>query len=145
EQTWYFPKKRIQAYLASYRHGASNYARMLGIPAVQANKSGPWQSEFPAFFPPQESTFGGQSEIADSDGEIRAELGDEEDIIVADVLMDPVRKRRKLPEEATRWGQWISPAPWEYRMFWIFETFGRRSYARSKRRREKARAVSGGQ
>jgi predicted amidohydrolase len=145
EQTWYYPEKRVQAYLAAYRHGASNYARMLGIPAVQVNKSGPWQSESPAFFPPQESTFGGQSEIADSNGDILAELGDEEDVIVADVVMDPARKRHQLPAEATRWGRWISPAPWEFRLFWIIETLGRRSYARNKRRREKARAISGGQ
>ena len=142
QQTWYYPKKRVQAYLASYRHGASNYARMLGIPAIQVNKSGPWQSESPAFFPPQESTFGGQSEIADSNGVILAELGDEEDVIVADVVMNPARKRRELPEEATLWGRWISPAPWEFRLFCIIETLGRRWYAKSERRREKARAIS---
>ena len=143
EQAWYYPEKRVRAYLAAYRHGASNYARMLGIPAIQVNKSGPWQSESPAIFPAQESTFGGQSEIADSNGEILAELGDEEDVIVADVVMDPARKHRRLPAEATLWGRWISPAPWEFRLFWIIEALGRRSYARNERRREKARAISG--
>lgn len=145
EQAWYYPEKRVRAFLAAYRNGASNYARMLGIPAVQANKSGPWQSESPAFFPAQQSTFGGQSEIADSNGEILAELGDEEDVIVADVVMDPARKHRQLTGEATRWGRWISPAPWEFRLFWIVEALGRRSYARNERRKEKARAISGGQ
>jgi N-carbamoylputrescine amidase len=143
QETWYYPRKSIDAYLASYRHGASNYARLLGIPAIQVNKCGVWKSELPAFFPAQDSKFDGQSEIADSTGEVLAELADQEAVIVEDVTLDPARKIRKLPAEATQWGQWIFPVPKDFKMFWIVEALGHRCYAKSARRREKARAVTG--
>ena len=72
QRTWYYGRKRVEAFRASFRHGAQNYARMLGIPAIQVNKSGPWKSRLPAFFPSQDSKFDGQTEIADSSGESRS-------------------------------------------------------------------------
>ena len=132
----------MEAYLASYRHGARNYARLLGIPAVQVNKCGSWKSELPAFFPAQDSRFHGQSEIADSSGETLAELADQEAAIVAQVTLDPARKVGCLPEEATRYGQWIAPVPADFKLFWIIEALGRRSYERNPRRRALARAAS---
>jgi N-carbamoylputrescine amidase len=145
QETWYYPRKSIDAYLASYRHGASNYARLLGIPAIQVNKCGLRKTELPAFFPSQDSKFDGQSEIADSTGEALAELAGQEAVIVADVTLDPARKIRKLPDEATRWGRWLFPVPKDFKLFWIIEALGRRWYARSARRKEMARAVSGRQ
>jgi len=142
QETWNYPRKSIEAYLASYRHGASNYARLLGIPAIQVNKCGPWKSEMPAFFPAQDSKFDGQSEIADSTGEVLAELADQEAVIVGDITLNPACKVRKLPDEAARWGRWIAPVPKDFKIFWIIEALGRRWYAKSKRRREKARDVS---
>ena len=72
QRTWYYGRKRVEAFRASFRHGAQNYARMLGIPAIQVNKSGPWKSRLPAFFPSQDCKFDGQTEIADSSGESRS-------------------------------------------------------------------------
>jgi N-carbamoylputrescine amidase len=143
QQSWYYPRGRVEAFIASYRHGAKQYARLLGIPAVMVNKSGPWASECPSFFPAQNSKFHGQSEIADSSGEILAELADEEAIIVEDVTMDPSRKARKLPQEIARYGRWIGPVPWDFKMFWIVEALGQRSYRRNTRRQEMAKAISG--
>ena len=144
-ESWYFRRKSVDAYLSSYRHGASKYAQLLGIPAIQVNQCGDWQSDLPAFFPSQHSKFHGQSEIADNTGEVLAELTNQESIIVGDVTLDPARKIGKLPDEVLRFGQWISPLPNHFKIFWIIEALGRRWYARSARRREKAKAVSGRQ
>lgn len=144
-ETWYFPRKSVDAYLASYRHGASKYAQLLGIPAIQVNQCGDWHSDLPSFFPSQHSKFHGQSEIADNTGEVLAELADQESVIVGDVTLDPARKIRKLPDEVSRLRQWISPLPNYFKIFSVIEALGRRWYARSGRRREKAMAVSGRQ
>jgi N-carbamoylputrescine amidase len=141
QQTWYYRRKNVEAFLASFRHGARNYARMLGIPAVQVNKSGRWKSTLPAFFPAHDSKYDGQSEIADSNGAIVAELADEEAMIVGDVTLDPARKTRALGKEHTQYGQWIKPVPLEFKLFPFIEAMGARSYRANPRRRARARAV----
>jgi len=142
--TWYYRQKNVDAFRASYRHGAQNYARMLGIPAIQVNKTGKWKSALPAFFPFQDSRFDGQSEIADSDGRIVAELAGEESVIVGTVTLDPARKKRALGEEYLRYGRWITAVPLEFKMYRLVETMGARSYRMNARRRAKAMAVGGG-
>jgi len=144
QQTWYYSRKRAEEFLASYRHGAQNYARMLGIPAIQVNKSGSWQSRLPGPFPSQDSKYGGQSEIADNDGRIVAELADEEAMIVGDVTMDPARKARSLGKERTRYGRWIAPVPLEFRIYRLIEMAGSLAYVTNRRRRAKALEVSKG-
>jgi N-carbamoylputrescine amidase len=145
QQTWYYRRKDVEAFRASYRHGAQNYARMLGIPAVQVNKSGRWKSPLPAFFPAQDSKYDGQSEIADSNGAIVAELADEETVIVGDVTLDPERKIRALTKEYTQHGQWIAPVSLELKLYRFIEALGARSYQRNPRRRARARAISAAQ
>ena len=144
QQTWYYRRKQAEAFRASFRHGAQNYARMLGIPAVQVNKSGPWKSPLPALFPSQDSKYDGLSEIADSNGEIVAALADQEAVIVGDVTLDPARKTRKLAREYTRYGRWIAPVPLEFKLYRIIEAMGARSYRANGRRRRKALAISDG-
>jgi predicted amidohydrolase len=46
----------------------------------------------------------GRSRIVDSDGELRAALGDEEGVITADVVLDPSPKRRIARRRATAAG-----------------------------------------
>jgi N-carbamoylputrescine amidase len=143
QRAWYYGGRQVEAFRAGYRHRASYYARMLGIPAVQVNKSGAWKSSLPAFFPAQDSKYDGQSEIADSSGEIVAGLGDEEAVIVGEVTLDPGRKARVLGEEYTRYGRWIAPVPLELRVYGLIEALGARSYRTNPRRRARARAMSG--
>jgi len=100
------------------RHGASNVVRLLGAPAIQVNKCGPWSRDLPAFFPAQVSKFDGQSEIADGNGTIVTQLADEEAAIVGDITLDPDRKTRQLSVQATRYGRWIAPVPMGFKMFW---------------------------
>ncbi len=142
QRTWYYGPRRAAAFRASFRHGAQNYARMLGIPVVQVNKSGPWKSPLPAFFPPQDSRFDGQSEIADSNGEILAELADDEAVIGGTVTLDPTRKIRALGDEHTSHGRWIAPVPLEFRLYRLIEAMGARSYRSNPSRRARAMAVS---
>lgn len=142
QQRWYYGRKQVEAFRASFRHGAQNYARMLGIPAIQVNKSGLWKSPLPAFFPPQDSKFDGQSEIADSNGEIVAELADEEAVIVGTVTLDSARKIRALDKEHTRYGRWIAPVSLEFKVYRFIEAIGARSYQSNPRRRAKAIAIS---
>jgi len=69
------------------------YARMLGLPVVMANKCGPWVSPMPGIpFHVERSSFPGLSAVADSDGTLKAQLGDGEGVIVEDVRLDPSRK-----------------------------------------------------
>lgn len=144
QQTWYYGPRRAEAFRASFRHGAQNYARMLGIPAVQVNKTGPWKSKLPAFFPPQSSRYEGQSEIADCNGDIVAELADQEAVIVGNVSLDPARKIRVLGREHTRHGRWLAPVPLEFKLYRIIEALGARSYRANGRRRASALAISAG-
>ena len=66
------------------------YARKLGIPVAMVNKVGrsykPPPNEINAFFP-------GLSAIVDSDGTVRRSMDDQEGIAVADVVLDPARKK----------------------------------------------------
>ena len=69
---------------------AAWYARKLGIPVAMVNKVGrsykPPPNEINGFFP-------GLSAIVDSDGTVRQSMDDREGIGIADVTLDPSRKR----------------------------------------------------
>ena len=71
-------------------HLASWYARKLGIPVAIVNKVGPANPPSSnggnAFFP-------GLSAIVDSDGTVKRLMDDKEGLAVADVNLDPARKR----------------------------------------------------
>jgi predicted amidohydrolase len=69
---------------------ASWYAKKLGIPVAMVNKVGrsykPPPNEINGFFP-------GLSAIVDSDGTVRQSMDDKEGIGIADVTLDPSRKK----------------------------------------------------
>jgi N-carbamoylputrescine amidase len=117
------------------------YARLLGVPAVLVNKSGPWVSAVPSSLLPKPgpSCFPGLSTIADSDGAIKAQLGGEEGAIVAEVMLDPSRKIHTKPPQYSRW---IYPGPAGREILGVVEWMGRRWYARNAQRKSKARAIS---
>jgi N-carbamoylputrescine amidase len=121
---------------------AGRYAGSLGIPAVMINKSGPWRSPVP-FMPllRQDSHFPGLSTIADSDGSIKAQLGDEEGVIVEDVTLDPARKTCSWPRCH---GRWSIKEPLAMNGLVVVEAMGRAWYARSAERKRRAREISGG-
>jgi len=71
-------------------HLASWYAKKLGIPVAMVNKVGP------ANPPPSNASnafFPGLSAIVDSDGTVKRSMDDKEGVAIAEVTLDPVRKR----------------------------------------------------
>jgi predicted amidohydrolase len=124
----------------AHRHGI--YLGGSYLPAVQVNKCGVWKSPLPAFFPAQDSKYEGRSEIADSNGEIVAELTDEEAVIVGDVTLDPARKTHALGKEYAQYAPWIAPVSLELKLYRFIEAMGTRSYRTNPQRRARARAIS---
>lgn len=120
------------------------YARALGAPVVLVNKAHtPSRSPIPGIpglrMP---FRFPGLSSITDSDGNVVARLGNGEDALVADVTLDPARKRR--PEVAR--GYW-SLRPRRFSrlagaVLIVMERLGKRAYAKNPARPLAARAVA---
>jgi N-carbamoylputrescine amidase len=129
----------IELYESVLRECAQRTARLLGVPAIMVNKCGLWQTSLPRPFPPQDSSFPGLSAIADSDGTVKAQLGDNEGVLVEDVALDPSRKSQAPPQ---CWGRWAIKVPWQTKAFRAVEVFGRLSYSFSSERRQRAREVS---
>lgn len=129
--------KRFEKMLLKAR---SVYAKTLGVPVVMANRAGPLETDLPGNLPYLKSSFPGLSSIVDYDGTVKAELGDEEGIIVADVHIGHNAERKSKP---SRYGKlWGIPVPW-YAFIWpLTQKWGEKSYAASGRRRESALAIS---
>jgi N-carbamoylputrescine amidase len=120
---------------------ASLYVSLLGVPVVLANKCGLWVSPIPG---PQlaklaGSRFPGLSIIIDSDGSVKARLGDQEKVIVADVSLDPTRKNQPVPPH---YGRYVYPGPRRRAILRLVESMGRLRYALSSTRRSLARLIS---
>ena len=119
---------------------AQRYARLLGIPAVVCNKSGPWRSPYPGIpFYTANSHFPGLSTIADSDGSVKAQLGNEEKAIIAAVTFDPILKTHEVPRSG---GRWAWKGPWIRNGARLMEVLGRLWYRMSSERKRKALKVS---
>jgi N-carbamoylputrescine amidase len=137
-----FRRKHVDVWNTHVREVALHMARSLGVPVVMANKSGPWYTPVPALpfpFIHMDSGFPGFSTIVDSDGIVKRQLGDEEDVIVEDVMLDPSRKTNELPPYH---GRWALEGPRARDIFRFIEAFGRLSYFLSTERRKRARQVS---
>lgn len=135
-----FPARAVERFNSDLANVAAYYSRLLGVPVVMINKSGPWNSPLPLLpFLTQESSFPGLSTIADSDGGIKAQLGKEEGVIVEEVTLDPSRKTDERP--ACR-GRWSRKVPWAMNQFRIIEAIGGMSYRLSRERKRRAREIS---
>jgi N-carbamoylputrescine amidase len=120
------------------------YAKLLGVPAVFVNKVGPYASPAPRSWLPASTgmAFPGHATIADSDGTVRAALGDTEGVVTASVTLDPARKTREAPPT---YGSYVYPAGVAGLLVlppaWLFG----RAYSVSSERRHRARLVAGRQ
>jgi N-carbamoylputrescine amidase len=124
---------------------APYYARAFGIPSVMVNKWSATDSPSPipiAPFLTLRFRFPGLSTICDSDGAVLDHRADGEGIVVADVRLDPERRRRPTPPT----GYWSRPPKRFARtggaLFRLFERLGTAAYARSEARRTAARAAA---
>lgn len=139
-QSLFFPRKYIEMYHDMLRELASRYARALGVPAVMVNKCGQLRTPMPRLpFWKWDSSFPGLSSIADSDGTVKAQLRDEEAVIVEDVLLDPSRKIHAPPKCYGRWS-WKAPRLWN--MVRVIEAMGALEYSLSRSRKKRARQIS---
>lgn len=134
-KTLLYNQQRIDAFHASFSDGATQSARLVGIPCAMSNKWGEWDTTLPGLIPPllfgrQRSSFPGFTHIADSDGQEVARVATGEGVAVATVCLDPAQKRSSLPPERDRFRPWIAEVPAEYRFFGAFEVLGRRWYAK---------------
>ena len=119
------------------------YAQRLGVPAVFVNGTGPMgrmTGLLGRFMDPAVFRLEGRSHIVDSDGASKGELGSEEDVLVADVTLDPERKRFSEPES---YGGWLLPGNAVSRKVIVpFDVnVGQMWYTLSSQRRRKAREI----
>lgn len=135
-RTAFYNQRKIDAFHASFRDGATEGSRLIGIPCVMSNKWGEWNTTLPGLIPPlllgrQISSFPGFTHIADSSGQEVARVATGEGLAVATVGLDQSLRRLSLPPERERFRPWIADVPSVYRFFRFFEALGRRWYARN--------------
>ncbi len=138
-KTSLYNQRKIDAYHAVFRDGATQTARLLGIPCAMSNKWGAWETALPGRLAPLllgtlRSSFPGFTHIANSDGHEVARINEGEGVAVATVWLNPDRKHLSIPPERDRFRPWIAEVPSEYRFFAVFEALGRRWYAKETRR-----------
>jgi N-carbamoylputrescine amidase len=108
------------------------YSRLFGIPAVSVNKCGPAQA------PKSEGyIFPGLATIVDSDGTVQARMEEQEGCIVANVTLDPARKKSTNPRA---YGRYVYPGPPGRELFTVVESIGHIWYSLNRDRRTVARA-----
>ncbi|MDX1811331.1 MAG: carbon-nitrogen hydrolase family protein [Gammaproteobacteria bacterium] len=128
----------IKQYNDAVRHYAENVSKSLGVPAVMANKVGPWHTRSPWPFPLENSSFPGCSCISDGTGKVLANLEAQEGVIVAEVTLDLSTRPEKPPDF---YGKWAIKPPDMFKLFVISETLGKLSYFLSRKRRRIARQI----
>lgn len=122
--------------------GRAVFAKTLRVPVVMANRVGPLETDLPGNLPYLKSSFPGLSSIVDYDGTVKAELADEEGVVVADVRLGHSAERKTKPKRYGR--MWAVPAPW-YAFIWpLTQKWGEKSYASNIRRKEHAMQISMG-
>ncbi len=142
-QGFIYTKKRQELYNNQLLHTPKLLANLLGIPAIMVNKCGPWQSSVPwRILPAQNSSFPGLSSIVDSDGVVKEQMQNEEGVIIADITLDPSRKKDEKP---TTYGRWAWKGPLGRNVLRVPETLGRLSYKLSSKRKKKALKMSSNQ
>ncbi len=118
------------------KRGAPFTARALGVPVAMADRTGPFCTDLPAGLGEMVSTFPGFSQIVDSDGQVKRRMGSKEGILVAEVILDPGRKKDK---KLRCYGKmWALPMPWFAFILPETQHMGEKDYAENPRRREQA-------
>jgi N-carbamoylputrescine amidase len=125
---------------------ASLYSQSLGVPAVFCNQVGPSSGDrgvglvgramnSPDFY------FPGLSTIAASDGRILTQLGKDEGLALAEIVLDPEKRVKKFPRT---YGRWVLPGSLFIRdiLFPADAALGKLWYAFSRQRRKFARLAA---
>jgi N-carbamoylputrescine amidase len=112
---------------------APYYAQLCGVPAVSVNKCGPAHAP-----KPEGSIFPGLAAIVDSDGMVKEQMEGEEGVIVADVTLDPARKKCQMPRA---YGRYVYPGPPGRGLLAVIESIGKIWYQLSSDRRKSAQTT----
>jgi N-carbamoylputrescine amidase len=135
------PERDVEIMKNALRLGTGSTAKALGIPVVMSNKIGRFVTTLPGGFPAQDSEFPGFSAIADSDGELLAQMGPGvEGVVVGTVVLDPKRKNDQIRPRI--YGRWTTKMPWWSFMWTLTQWMGERSYRGNARRKAMAQAKS---
>ncbi|MEW8505219.1 MAG: carbon-nitrogen hydrolase family protein [Candidatus Thiodiazotropha sp.] len=131
--------KRFEHMLVNSR---SIFAHTLGVPVIVSNRVGSLETTLPGSLPYLKSSFPGLSSIVDFDGTVKAELGDEEGTIVADIHIGNDSKRKAIPKRyGNRWGIAV---PW-YAFIWpLTQKMGEKRYENSTKRKQCALSICQG-
>lgn len=131
----------VQRFDSLVRRGAPHYARVLGVPVVMANRAGTFDTPQAEGEPPIRSSFCGLSMIVARDGKVKASLGEDQGMIVAEVELGGGQRAAAPPKcIGTRWALRV---PW-YAFIWpMTQHPAERAYAGNERRKARARALSG--
>jgi N-carbamoylputrescine amidase len=119
---------------------APYYAHTLGVPGAMANRIGDIHTNLPGGYGDFHSGFPGLSQIVDSDGRVRARLGEEEGVLVAEVELSRAHRRLKKPRCYK--GMWAFPIPWFAFIWPETQLQGEQAYQNNERRRGRALATS---
>jgi N-carbamoylputrescine amidase len=112
------------------------YAKSLGVPVILANRTGPIETSLPGGMGDFNSDFPGLSAIVDSDHSVKARMGAEEGVIVADVTLDPSRKAAQPPRRMH--DLWAFPVPWFATIWPETQVIGEAAYANNPVRKQRA-------
>ncbi|MEM7023577.1 MAG: carbon-nitrogen hydrolase family protein [Pseudomonadota bacterium] len=135
-----FSQRDVARFLDLIRLGPKWLAQTLGVPAVMANKAGPWKTPLPFIFPPGDSVFCGGSGVFDAQGRELVQLGVDEGVAIAGTVMDSAHTRPSLPVMS---GRWSRPMRWFTRIWRLAEGYGSLHYRLSRKRRNIAESVAG--
>jgi N-carbamoylputrescine amidase len=130
----------IELFDSMIKRCAPYHARTLGVPVALSNRTGLINTELPGGFGEFNSSFPGYSQIVDSDGVVKARMKAEEGMIVAEVVLNPERKRSKRPR--CYGGMWAFPMPWFAYIWPETQRMGEKDYAENPRRRQAALRVA---
>jgi N-carbamoylputrescine amidase len=128
------------------RNYAVLFAKMLGVPVVFVNHTGPmeggrWAGILGGLMDAEHMRYAGYSAIVDSDLSVKSQIGQDEGVLVADVTLDT---SRKIKGDRPDYGGWIHPGEPLLRKVILPVEIGRGKlgYRMSGERKRKARAVS---
>lgn len=113
---------------------AQDYARLLGVPVVMANMCGPLFSPFPGPMRQLKTVFPGLSSIVSGSGTTLAEMGSDEGVIGATVVLG---RSRNKPAKIAR-GRWAVQMPWYAPAWPIIQRISAIAYDRDDRRKAAA-------
>ncbi len=120
-------------------------AEQLGVPTLMVNKAGEGgRTRMPGIpLMRWQFSFSGPSVICNAEGQVLKRIADKQGVIVAEVQLDPEKKRAAAPRTGSYWSSDPQSFAQVGAMAWkLFDRLGRRAYGSSRARREAARAIA---